>query len=1070
MPEQTFHLPTVTLNLGDDLELVLSHGFPEVSSFGSQTGRASVGLRSKIKQVLENPEHLPVQAMHRRLTGQSAQLKELKVILDPPKKRADWRSPVELLLHYTTWEEAPDCHMAFVPALGIQILAAKPEQIPARVEEHVRLVVVSRAKTVLLQHLARLQLVQAVRVDEVAVTAHVKTPRQLEEEKEKPATHKSVLEQVATRLGPHRLSPAFELQSVVQAMHEVLAARRPGSILLVGPPGVGKTAVVREFARTQSCAVWSTSGGQLIAGQSGFGQWQERCRDLCREVVAAKAVLHLGHLTELMNVGQHSSNTQSIASFLRPWIARGELLTIAECTPEQLSIMERLEPHLVAAFVQVRVAEPSPAVTLRILQQVFCHTARRDSDFEASYPALDWLHRLHQRYATYSANPGRPIRFLAALLAEQGREQKTQLSVEQVTTAFTRETGLPEVLLKDELPLDLEQARQWFQQRVLGQPEAVQAVLDLLSTIKARLNRPRQPLASFLFVGPTGTGKTELAKALAEFLFGSATRLTRFDLSEHAGPAAVQRLIGSVGSTEGLLTAKVREQPFSVLLLDEFEKADASFFDLLLQILGDGRLTDGAGRVADFCNTVIIMTSNLGAREFQRGSLGFGGNGEAVAHFAEATRSFLRPEIYNRLGAILRFQPLGREMMLQVTRRHLALLRQRDGLRLRQVELVLGAGVEEYLSDLGYDPKYGARPLKRVLERELMVPLAEALNEVRHVQPMVASVTLKKQRLEIELRLRRQREEAGSAQRSWELAQEVVALRRSLTALGQCSVVMALENEMPLLGVHERRAAKHRWLSQEDKAQVDRLGLLRQVFDQLHQLNQQVNDLETSVLGAFHLSEELHANPLRQTLVALSQKRRHAQLELFRLSFSKPDEVVLAVYSEQREWLQRLITFYLELATSHEGHLVAFDFVRPPLSGSGAEAKARREPAKSSADPLSKAPSTWVGAVMHLKGPLFHPLLMIEYGMHRHLIRGVCALALVETSAGDWESYAPPAGIYRAGVIHDKMARLRRVFDEDQQRLFDSELGTTEWTQASMQELMSRTVEARLNLAVEEMV
>src|SRR5262249_9301288 len=160
---------------------------------------------------------------------------------------------------------------------------------------------------------------------------------------------------------------------------------------------------------------------------------------------------------------------------------------------------------------------------------------------------------------------------------------------------------------------DMAEARRWFAGRVIGQPEAVDLIVDLLATVKAGLARPRKPLASLLFIGPTGVGKTEMAKALAEFLFGSRQRLTRFDISEYADPLAVQRLIGGSFAAEGLLTARVREQPFSVVLLDEFEKAHPQLFDLLLQVLGEGRLTDAAGRLADFSNAVVILTSNLGA-------------------------------------------------------------------------------------------------------------------------------------------------------------------------------------------------------------------------------------------------------------------------------------------------------------------------------------------------------------------------------------------------------------------------------------------------------------------------
>ncbi len=1068
MSEQDFHVQFVTLSLDEAVELVEAHGFPEVSSFGDRPGRGAVGLRVKVRELLENELATPSETLHRRLTGKGAWVEQITFTLDASKKRSDWRESVELRFDYITWTEADDLHLAFVPALGVQVIASKPEQIAGRVETHVRLALVDRVKRVTLKDLAERQAIRELRVDEVRVTADIKTPRELEEENVAGKEKASVLKTVATKLTKESAKPAFEMESTLQLIREALDARQPASVLLVGPPGVGKTAAVHELARSSGKEVWMTSGAQLIAGQSGFGQWQERCRDLCQELAKTRAVLHLGSLVELMEVGQHSANSQSIASFLRPSIERGEVLVIAECTPEQLATIERRDPHLAGAFMQVRVPEPASETTRRILDQVFRHLARKDSRHELSEAALDWLHRLHRRYATYSANPGRPIRFLTALITEQPISQRTVLTVEQVTAAFTRETGLPEVLLNDDLPLDLDAARLWFSQRVIGQPEAVEAVLDLLAAIKARLNRAKQPLASFLFVGPTGTGKTELAKSLAEFLFGSHTRLARFDLSELSDPLAVQRLIGGVGNSEGLLTARVREQPFSVLLLDELEKADPAFFDLLLQILGDGRLTDAAGRVADFCNTVIIMTSNLGAREFQRGSVGFG-TADGGSHFEEAVRQFLRPEIYNRLGAILRFHALSRDLMLQVTRRHLDLLRTRDGLRLRNVDLRLGPGVEEHLAERGHDPKYGARPLKRVLERELMTPLAEALNAVRHKQPIAAEVICKRGALTIEVRQRQDKEETSSAQRGLVLAEQVLAARRDLSKLAHSSAIASLENEIPVLAMIERRKAKRQHLSAEQQASLVRLGHLRQVLGELSALTQRVDQLETKTLGAFHLGDVPQADQVQGELAEIESERLRLQRLMFRLGYPKPDEIVIALYSETRDWMNSMLQIYLDHAASLDGQLVAFDFVLPPLQPSAANHKPYRESAKKLSEPLDKPPGGWVGAIMHLRGDLFHPRFLYEAGLHKHVSKGVKRLCLVETSGDKFTDYVPPQGIHRAGMITEKGNKLRRLFDADNRVIEDSVTGVSEWLRSEPDIAMCRLIESRLAKAVEEL-
>src|SRR5262249_33382014 len=348
----------------------------------------------------------------------------------------------------------------------------------------------------------------------------------------------------------------------------------------------------------------------------------------------------------------------------------------------------------------------------------------------------------HRRYATYSAYPGRPLRFLENLLRDGPKEQP--ISEEDVYLAFTRETGLPRSIIDPVVPLEVTEVHKWFSSRVVGQSEAVNLVVDLLATVKAGLTRPNRPIASLLFIGPTGVGKTEMAKALTEFLFGSRDRLTRFDMSEFADPVSVRRLVGGAFGSEGLLTAKVREQPFSVLLLDEVEKADGSFFDLLLQALGEARLTDAGGRLAAFRNTVVILTSNLGAESYRKGSTGFVGGtptkAEATEHFARAVEQFLRPEMFNRLDRIVPFAPLDAATIRTIANREAQNVQSRDGVRFRDVAMTTAADLLDHLAAVGFDPRYGARPLKRAMERELLAPLARQMNRHAGNVPLTVAV------------------------------------------------------------------------------------------------------------------------------------------------------------------------------------------------------------------------------------------------------------------------------------------------------------------------------------------
>jgi ATP-dependent Clp protease ATP-binding subunit ClpC len=1092
MPNEIFQLTTVTCVFADEVELAEALCFPEISALDERERKWRSCLHSKAKAILEDAELSPAISLHRRKLVATPEKDSVEVKFEPARRSPDWEQPAILKFHYVRWAEE-DLHHAVAPGLGVHVFATRASLLPERVEAHIRLVLAGRGRRLSLHRLVEMSRTSEIRLGNLEVSIHRKTPKQIDSATESDEKKQSVLNKLAEELPPVIPRPgetstsssdlaaetpaAFELDSELQHLAEMLAGANRRSVLIVGAPGTGKTALVRELARRRrdfgfaQTPFWSTSGARLMTGPIGFGMWQERCQNMCREISKSHAILHLNNFGELLEVGKVSRGGQSVGSFLRPWIARGEVVAIAECTPEQVSAIERDEPHLLAAFQQLRLGERNAEQTYAILRRVLeAAPGKPATDAVANETALTRLHRLHQCYATYSANPGRPLRFLKNLLADQFPEK--QLSDSQVISAFSRETGLPAVLLHDEVPLDLETTINWFGGHIIGQTEAVQRVVDLLVMIKARLSRPRKPLASFLFIGPTGTGKTEMAKTLARFLFGDPARLVRFDLNEFSDPVSVQRLTGGcqAGSPEGLLTARIREQPFSVVLLDEFEKADLSFFDLLLQILGDGRLTDAAGRVADFCNSVIVMTSNLGAEGFQRGPTGFRPEGatspEAQAHFVDAVRKFLRPEIYNRLDAIVPFHALPPDIVLTIARRHLDLLRQRDGIRLRSITWQMGTEVADFLAKKGYHPRYGARPLKRVVERELLVPLAETLNSYQTATPLDVNIGIAEGKIRIQVRAQDDKDTRLQSETTSNLAERIVSQRRRIGRLQRSVATNKLEDEMTMLESLERRLKAASIKMPQLHARLAKLPKLRELLEAVSNLSARAQHLETESLGFLYRREPLESVLFKPELDALELELRRLAREVFRRQHEHPDDVVLAFYSEHRETLMEFAIAYHGLG-GELGEAIQVDYFATPPGARTKVSKLIRETPKKLADFFAAPPEKLIGIAMHLRGDLFLPRFNGESGPHVVKEKKLERVCLIQSAPLPFEAYEPPQGIDRQGAIAARGEIVCRTYEREKDKIRDVILGERPWTSVGVRGCVRELSEERLNRLIE---
>ncbi len=1094
MSNTFFPLTIITRVFEDETAIAEALNFPEVSRFGKSDEKLRESIRANVEQILKG---LPTPDLHTRITQSDIEIIEHSLEIAPPKKSKLWRDAVEMKFHALKWKREDGIFVAYIPALDIAVLTKSEKELIEKIGKEIQSGLKRTELTKSLGLLRWLERVKEVRIERNELSVNISTPKQIATAR-KVEKEKTVLSEIGINL---ELKPAYEVEETVCLLAETLKSKHSKSILLVGQTGVGKTAVFLELVRTKTkynlerTPFEATSGARIVAGMSGFGMWQERCQKLVAEVSKSKTVLHLGNLVELMEVGKSVGNAQGIASFLKPKLARGEISVIVECTPEQLPVIEREDPQLLSVFHQIKVEPPSHEKVLKILSGVVSEGKSNKINFSA----IESIEQLHSRYATYSAAPGRHVRFLRNLLNDNKEET---ISSSQVITAFSNETGLPLFLLSDDEPLDLEKTSRWFDERVLGQAEASRLIIDLIATVKARLTRPRRPIASLLFIGPTGVGKTEMVKSLAEFFFQDKNKTVRFDMSEYANEVSVKRLIGGVFTTEGVMTAKVREQPFAVVLLDEFEKAHPLFFDLLLQILGEGRLTDAGGRVADFTNTIIVMTSNLGTTDFQRGSTGFLKDAqerrEAQQHFTKAVRQFLRPEIFNRIDRIVPFAPLSKEIVGEIAKLELNKIQKRDGIRYKNLTLNLSDDVVNFLVERGYDVRYGARPLKRAIERELLAPLSEELNKQNADEKLVANITFQDLRLNVDVSIptdSKGRRTVVTPKLSglYQTALNCSELRRKIQRLLHSTTLREFHDEVFRLQELEKRLRRSKWMSEDDAKRIARIVPLIDVIECTKQLSENANRLEDSLLLEFYGKAESVRTELRQDLEKLSSELKKLLFELLSLKYRDASHVTLAIYSENKTRLNRLLRAYYVVAEKLDlkiRNLIAFTNEGTKLKPGEIEENeipagtwpldvprewnilgrvVTKKEITNHKDFLSKTDEKIIGVLFEFEGRLAQPRFAQEEGRHVFINATQTDQCLVNTSEADWKDYLPPTGLQKRGSIAHQ--NKRRTYDENKLLIKDDLLEDEfDYDPRIFDEKLFELIEERLNMIAEELI
>jgi ATP-dependent Clp protease ATP-binding subunit ClpC len=530
-----------------------------------------------------------------------------------------------------------------------------------------------------------------------------------------------------------------EHESIREALDAAVAAvtgSPPVSFLALGDAGVGKTAFVRLLARrlgAQGWSVFEASAADLQAGQSFLGELEKRMRLLFAALAPERRVLwYVPRVHELHQAGTHRHSAVGILDLLLPELEAGRVCVIGEST---LNAMERLlvqRPRL-RALLKYAVIEPlQPHATLDLAKAV---VSGSPGPFVAD-PVVSEALDLSRHFLRHQALPGSLLDLLRRARTRATAAGKATADRQDLVGALVETSGLPADVIDDSTALDVAALRERFESRVLGQPAAVGCLLDRVAMLKAGLTDPHRPVGVFLFAGPTGTGKTEVAKVLAEFLFGAENRMIRLDMSELQEASGLERILGS-GDPEGhesdALAQRIRKQPFSLVLLDEFEKAHPRVWDLFLQVFDDGRLTDARGNMADFRHAIIILTSNLGAVAHAGTSLGFASGAGAFteAQVMRAIAATFRPEFINRIDRVVVFQPLSRAVMRDILRKELRRVLERRGFRNRDWAVEWEESAIEFLLDRGFTPDMGARPLRRAIEQFVLGPIAQTIVEHR---------------------------------------------------------------------------------------------------------------------------------------------------------------------------------------------------------------------------------------------------------------------------------------------------------------------------------------------------
>ena len=556
-------------------------------------------------------------------------------------------------------------------------------------------------------------------------------------------------------LFPENMLPALYIDKLTDKIGKILFQYKAAALALVGERGAGKTTALhgalrnyldkrREPFGKATREIFYIDPNKVISGMSMVGMWQRRLEAIIEHLIDHARLcgktcdlLYIDNPIALFRVGKSAHNEMTLSDVLKPYIEKRIIPLIIEATPEEWKVIQEIDRRFADLFQVIRLREMSNEKTVDV-------AIRTRADLEKRYQAridndgMNKLFNIQRLYLRDEALPGSVVKYMKQLALKH----KSNVTESIVNEEFSEITNITSKLFERGV-LKKDEVKNAIKRKLIGQTEAVESISDIIHVLNADLNDPQKPMASILFIGPTGVGKTQAAKVMTDYLFQNEDRMIRFDMNEYIDSDAVRRLVGDFYNPEGQLTGRIRYTPFCILLFDEIEKAHPDVHDLLLQVLGEGRLTDSAGRTVDFTNTIIIMTSNLGAVEAGK-EMGFVKTEQSLAQiYKKAVEDYFRPELLNRIDEIVAFHRLKLEDVIKIADLMIEDLLKREGFIRRTTIVKVQRNALKTIAERGFDPALGARSLKRNIEKEVTEMAANYLIDITPDTPILFEMFLK---------------------------------------------------------------------------------------------------------------------------------------------------------------------------------------------------------------------------------------------------------------------------------------------------------------------------------------